>query len=94
MNEEDIRDLQKSIGMSKEYCDGIWDEENMNIYVSAFNKGREDTYKLLNDYFIHPLGNKKKAIQRVARVSSSNLPYHQPRGMLSGIIYLKKKIPV
>ena len=47
---EDILELQKSIGMPKDYVDGDWNSY-MDYYISAFKKGREDTYKQLNDYY-------------------------------------------
>ena len=47
---EDIMELQKSLGMPSEYLNGEWNNY-MNQYISAFNKGREDTYNQLNDYY-------------------------------------------
>ena len=47
---EDVIELQKSLGMPSEYVDGEWNNY-MSQYISSFNKGREDTYKQLNDYY-------------------------------------------
>ena len=47
---EDILDLQKSLGKPKEYCDGIWSQD-LEDYISIFNKSRENTYKSLSDFY-------------------------------------------
>ena len=47
---DDIIELQKLLGMPSEYIDGEWNKY-MDQYISVFKKGREDTYKQLNDYY-------------------------------------------
>ena len=47
---DDIIELQKSLGMPSDYIDGQWNSY-MEQYISVFKKGREDTYKQLNDYY-------------------------------------------
>ena len=49
-NEKDIMDLQKSLGMSADYVDGLW-SEGIDKAIAIFSKGRNDTYKLLSDYY-------------------------------------------
>ncbi|MAV64452.1 MAG: hypothetical protein CMG00_04590 [Candidatus Marinimicrobia bacterium] len=49
-NEEDILDLQKSLGMTGDQLDGLWNNY-MNSYISSFKNSRDDTYKQLNEYY-------------------------------------------
>ena len=47
---EDILELQKSLGMPSDYCDGVWSQE-LEEYIGIFNKDRENTYKSLSDFY-------------------------------------------
>ena len=47
---DDIIELKTLLCMPYEYLDGEWNRY-MDQYISVFKKGREDTYKQLNDYY-------------------------------------------
>ncbi len=47
---EEIMDLQKSLGMPNELCDGYWSSDLEN-YISIFRNGRESTFKSLSEYY-------------------------------------------
>lgn len=47
---EEIMDLQKSLGMPKEFWDGEWSSDLEN-YISIFRNGRESTFKSLSEYY-------------------------------------------
>ena len=47
---EEITDLQKSLGMPRELCDGDWSSDLEN-YISIFRNGRESTFKSLSEYY-------------------------------------------
>ena len=49
-DEQEIVELQKSLGISSSYIDGLWNEK-MDSSIAAFEKSRQDTYKLLSDYY-------------------------------------------
>ena len=47
---EEILELQKSLGMSEEFCDGMWGNE-LEERIKIFRKSRENTYKSLSDLY-------------------------------------------
>lgn len=49
-DEQEITELQKSLGLSSDYIDGLWNDK-MDSSIAAFKKSRRDTYKLLSDYY-------------------------------------------
>jgi tetratricopeptide (TPR) repeat protein len=49
-DEQDIIELQKSLGFSSGYIDGQW-SESIEKSIATFRKSRYDTYKLLSDYY-------------------------------------------
>ena len=47
---DDILELQKSLGIPEENCDGEWGPDLEN-YLKLFKNGRESTFKSLSEYF-------------------------------------------
>ena len=47
---EDILELQNSLDMPEDDCDGVWSQE-LEEYISNFSKSRDNTYKSLSTYY-------------------------------------------